>query len=356
MSDILNKYPHRRLNILTGEWILVSPERLKRPWLGKVETSTEISYPEYDPNCYMCPGNTRASGNVNPNYKRTFVFDNDFPALIPNRPTTVNFNKNDLLHAYAEQGICRVVCYSPKHNLTLAEMNTSDILTVINIWSKQYIELGKNDFINYVLIFENKGEIMGTSNPHPHCQIWAENSIPNEPKKEIENMRNYFSKKKSCILCDYLELELKLKERIVYENENFIALLPFWAIWPYETMIIPKQHVQCLPDLNSKMKNDFADILKKLLVKYDNLFQIPFPYSAGIHQKPTDGNKYDEFHMHMHFYPPLLRSAQIRKFMVGYEMFGNPQRDITPEESAEKLKNSPEIHYKKLQQNKLMQP
>jgi UDPglucose--hexose-1-phosphate uridylyltransferase len=348
MNEIFTKYPHRRLNILTGEWILVSPGRLKRPWLGKTESSSQTPIPEYDPNCYMCPGNIRASGVANPNYKRTFVFDNDFPALLPNTPDKSNFNGNDLLHAHTEQGICRVVCFSPKHNLTLAEMDITEISFVIDTWIEQYIDLGKKEFINYVLIFENKGEIMGTSNPHPHCQIWAEKSIPVEPQKEIKNMQNYFDKKKKCILCDYLTLELNLKERIVCENDDFLTLVPFWSIWPYETMILPKDHLGSLTELNSKSKFNFADILKRTLVKYDNLFNIPFPYSAGIHQKPTDGISYEEFHLHMHFYPPLLRSDKIRKFMVGYEMFGNPQRDITPEESAEKLKNLPEIHYKEL--------
>ena len=344
--QILQKYPHRRLNILTGEWILVSPGRLKRPWLGKIEQIERKSPPEYDPNCYMCPGNKRASGEINPDYKTTFVFNNDFPALHPDIPDIYLRLDNDLLIAHTEQGICRVLCYSPKHNLTLSEMEEDEIVNVINAWIEEYMDLLKLSFINYVLIFENKGELMGTSNPHPHCQIWAEKTIPVEPKKEFENSLNYFLKNKKCIICDYVNLELNLRERIVCENPDFVALVPFWAIWPFEVILIPKRHLNSLPEMEQSEVKNFAKILKNILVKYDNLFEISFPYSFGIHQKPK--NKYDEFHFHAHFYPPLLRSANIRKFMVGYEMFANPQRDITPEQAAEKLRNLAEIHYKKL--------
>lgn len=331
------KHPHRRFNILTGEWMLVSPHRSKRPWQGKTEIVLTDKKPDYDSKCYLCPGNKRAGKAQNPRYKETFVFDNDFSALIPE--ISVVEMHEDLLKAKSEPGICRVVCFSPKHNLTLADMSNNEIRKIIDVWTKEYEELGKREYINYVQIFENKGEIMGCSNPHPHGQIWAQNSIPVEPLKETEQMYKYMRINNRCLLCDYLKLEMNKRERIVAENEDFIVLVPFWAAWPFETLIISRRHLRNLSEMGEGEKNSFAEILKNITTKYDKLFNISFPYSAGIHQSPTDGNAHSEWHFHYHFYPPLLRSADIKKFMVGYEMLGNPQRDITAEFSAERLRN-----------------
>ncbi len=340
-----NNYPHRRKNILTGEWILVSPHRSQRPWQGEIAEQENQIRPSYDPECYLCPGNKRANGEVNPNYENTFVFTNDYSALIEDVPAK-KVNRKNLLIAKNEKGICRVVNFSPKHNLTLAEMNVDGIENVITTWQDEFKNLSSNKNINYVQIFENKGAMMGNSNPHPHCQIWAQESIPFEPQKELKQFQKYYSKNKKSLLSDYLKLELKQKERIVYENDSFAAVVPFWAIWPYETLIISKRKIANLLQLKEEEKKDFAKVISVITIKYDNLFNISFPYSAGIHQAPTDGNKYPEWHFHMHFYPPLLRSASIKKFMVGYEMLAEPQRDFTPEASAAILKNLSVKHYK----------
>ncbi len=340
----LNDIPHRRKNILTGEWVQVSPHRTKRPWQGKTENTQNNKGIDYDPGCYLCPGNKRASGEVNPNYSDQFVFVNDYSPLIPIEKN-VNENINDLLIANSEEGICKVICFSPKHNLTLPEMEIEDIENVIKVWKQQYEELGSKEEINYVQIFENKGELMGCSNPHPHGQIWAQNSIPSEPAKETISFENYFEINGVSVLSDYLALELELKERLVYENQAFVVLVPYWATWPYETMIIPRKQLKSLLEFNNEIIYSFADAIKVLTIKYDNLFNVSFPYSAGIHQMPTDNREYNGWHLHMHFYPPLLRSATIKKFMVGYEMLANPQRDITPERAAEILKSLSKIHY-----------
>ena len=342
----LNNYSHRRKNILTGEWVLVSPHRMKRPWQGEIFEPSGEQRHEYDPDCYLCPGNKRANGEVNPSYESTFVFANDFPALQKEVPA-LNFNRNDLLVSKSESGICKVLNFSPRHDLTLAEMELSEIEKIITAWQSEFAELGSNPQINYVQIFENKGALMGNSNPHPHCQIWAQKNIPLEPMKELKSFGKYFLKNKKSLLTEYLKLELKLDERIVYENSTFVALVPFWAVWPFETIIVSKRKIPSILNFSAKEKTDFASALKILLVKYDNLFKTSFPYSAGFHQAPTDGKKHPEWHFHMHFYPPLLRSASIKKFMVGYEMLAEPQRDFTPEFSAAVLKNLPEIHYKK---------
>lgn len=340
-----NSYSHRRKNILTGEWVLVSPHRTNRPWQGEVSEVVEENRPAYDPACYLCPGNKRANGEINPDYKSTFVFTNDFPALQKNIPTAAA-NRNDLLVTKSEKGICRVVNFSPRHDLTLAEMNVTEIESVIQAWQNEFANLGSEPDIKYVQIFENKGTLMGNSNPHPHCQIWAQQSIPNEPKKELQSFRKYFAKKKRSLLADYLKLEIKLNERIVFENPSFVVLVPFWAIWPFETILISKRKVSSVLQLTKKEKKDFAAALKIILVKYDNLFSTSFPYSSGLHQAPTDGKNYPEWHFHMHFYPPLLRSSSIKKFMVGYEMLAEPQRDLTPEISAMMLRKLPSTHYK----------
>ena len=334
----LNSFPHRRKNILTGEWILVSPHRTKRPWQGEVYSDKQEKRPKYDPGCYLCPGNKRANGEVNPDYKSTFVFTNDFPALLEDVKKK-EVRLKDLLIAKSEKGICRVVNFSPRHDLTLADMKENDIEKVIEVWKSEYENLGSISGINNVQIFENKGAMMGNSNPHPHCQIWAQSSIPMEISKETKNFKKYFAQYKRSVLSDYLKLEINLGERIVYTNSSFVVVVPFWAVWPFETMIIPKRKIVNVLQLTSKEKKDFAIALKVTTSKYDNMFQTSFPYSSGIHQAPTDGKEHEEWHMHMHFYPPLLRSASIKKFMVGYEMLAEPQRDLTPEQCAKILRD-----------------
>ncbi len=335
MNQHFDTTPHKRYNILTGEWVLVSPHRTKRPWQGKKEATNDSVKIAHDPNCYLCATNTRINGEVNPDYKNTFVFPNDFGAILPD---SEEFNyKNGLLKAESETGICRVICFSPNHSETLPDMEISAIEKVIEVWQEQYKELGNNAAINHVQIFENKGAIMGCSNPHPHGQIWAQQSIPNEVIKKTEKQLEYFSKNNKSLLADYLEQELQLNERVIFENNTFVSLVPFWAVWPYEVMILPKRQIQHIELLTSKEKADFAEQIKIVTQKYDRLFDTSFPYSAGIHQSPTD-KEYPEWHFHMSFYPPLLRSATVKKFMVGYEMFGMPQRDITAEIAAKSLR------------------
>ncbi len=339
----MNENPHRRYNILTGEWVLVSPHRTKRPWQGKTEVSNTIKRKSYDKDCYLCPGNTRANGSSNPKYTKPHSFVNDFSALL------VDIEQKDyndgLLKGKSERGICKVVCFSSDHSLTLPLMAVEDIQDVIFLWKKEYQELGKLSYINHVQIFENKGDVMGCSNPHPHGQIWAQESIPEEVLKKTHQFSDFWKDNNKSLLQEYLEKELELNERIILENEHFVALIPYWAIWPYETMILPKKHFKNISELNNDEIQSFAAIVKKLTTKYDNLFNTSFPYSAGIHQAPTDGQEHPEWHFHMSFYPPLLRSSTIKKFMVGYEMFADPQRDITAELAAITLKSLPEIHY-----------
>jgi UDPglucose--hexose-1-phosphate uridylyltransferase len=336
---------HRRKNILTGEWVLVSPHRTKRPWQGMQEQAKELKTLKYDPNCYLCPGNTRANNEINPDYKNTYSFINDFSAILDVK--TENF-KDNLLEAHTESGICKVLCYSPNHSLTMPQMDESEIVSIIKLWQKEYKDLGSIENINNIQIFENKGESMGCSNPHPHGQIWAQKSIPTEILKKQNNFKKFYENNNQSMLLAYIKKELELKERIIYENESFVALVPFWAVWPYESMVITKNHRKSILELNEKEVTDYANILKILTTKYDNLFQTSFPYSTGIHQAPTNNEQNKEWHMHMSFYPPLLRSASIKKFMVGYEMFGEPQRDITPEQAAESLRNCSNTHFSKV--------
>jgi UDPglucose--hexose-1-phosphate uridylyltransferase len=334
----LAEHPHRRYNPLTGEWVLVSPHRSKRPWQGQQEEQACDTRPEYDPTCYLCPTNTRANGEQNPGYTSTYVFDNDFGALQADVPEGA-FVVGDLIRAVSERGICRVICFSPRHDLTLAKMEVADIRKVVDLWQREYAELGSRDFINYVQIFENKGSIMGCSNPHPHGQIWAQSTVPVEPAKETAQQAQYFSQHGRSLLADYLQLELERGERVVVENEHFVALVPFWAVWPFETIVISKRHFQHIGQMSDAEKDGFSQVLQALTATYDRVFGVSFPYSSGIHQSPTDGQEHLGWHFHMHFYPPLLRSASVKKFMVGYEMMGNPQRDITPEAAAKLLRD-----------------
>ena len=333
----LQDYSHKRFNILTGEWVLVSPHRAKRPWQGQNEEISTEKRPEHDESCYLCARNTRISGDVNPDYKDVFVFTNDFAALQKDSPT---FNVNDgLFQAKSETGICKVICFSPDHSKSLAEMEVEDIAKVVKAWQEEYTELGNNDMINYVQIFENKGAVMGCSNPHPHGQIWSQSTLPNEVDKKDKHQKAYFDKNKTSLLGDYLQQELKAKERIIFENEDFVVLIPFWAVWPFEAMIAPKKVKKNILELSDVEAKNYAEAISVITKAYDKLFNTSFPYSSGIHQAPTNGEANEHWHFHMSFYPPLLRSATVKKFMVGYEMFGSPQRDITAEIAAKRLKD-----------------
>lgn len=336
MNSDLQNYSHKRYNSLTGEWVLVSPHRAKRPWQGQEEEISPEVRPVHDPSCYLCAGNTRASGDINPDYKDVFVFVNDFSAL---QDDSEIFNIDEgLIKAESEQGICKVICFSPDHSKSLAQMTIKEIQKVIYAWQEEYVSLGKLKNINYVQIFENKGAIMGCSNPHPHGQIWSQSSLPNEVFKKDKQQYDYFKLNKKTLLEDYLKQELKIRERIIFENRAFVVLTPFWAIWPYEVMIIPKNPQKSINELRIEETILFAEAISVVTKIYDKLFNCSFPYSSGIHQAPTNLENNDHWHWHMSFYPPLLRSATVKKFMVGYEMFASPQRDITPETAATILK------------------
>ncbi|MFD0990979.1 UDP-glucose--hexose-1-phosphate uridylyltransferase [Mariniflexile jejuense] len=336
MTTDIQDYSHKRYNILTGEWVLVSPHRAKRPWQGQNETVSNEVRPSYDVNCYLCAGNTRINGEVNPDYKNAFVFTNDFAAL---QKDSKSFQVNDgLLQAQSETGICKVICFSPDHSKSLADMNVASIQKVVETWQSEYKTIGKNSAINYVQIFENKGAVMGCSNPHPHGQIWSQSTLPNEVEKKDIHQINFFNKNKTSLLGDYLKQELEKQERIIFENDSFVVLIPFWAIWPFEAMIAPKKHQKDILGMNEQETIGFAEAISVLTKAYDKLFNTSFPYSSGIHQAPTNDEANTHWHWHMSFYPPLLRSATVKKFMVGYEMFGSPQRDITAEIAAQQLK------------------
>ncbi|MGH6922714.1 MAG: UDP-glucose--hexose-1-phosphate uridylyltransferase [Propylenella sp.] len=342
--SILQETSHRRLNPLTREWTLVSPHRTRRPWQGAIEKPAGPPPPSYDPDCYLCPGNRRAHDAINPRYAHTFVFDNDFPALEADAggPT---LDRDGLIVAEAEPGICRVVCFSPRHDLTLARMTIEDIGRVVDVWAEQSTALGAMEGISAVQVFENRGAMMGASNPHPHCQIWATKNLPNETVKELASQVDHKRRHGSCLLCDCIQLEREAGERIVFENEYFTVLVPFWAFWPFETMLVPRRHVGALDELTADERISLADALSRIATRYDNLFETSFPYSMGFHQKPTDGESHPAWHLHAHFYPPLLRSAKVRKFMVGFELLGTPQRDITAESAAARLREVSAVHY-----------
>ncbi len=344
------EHPHRRYNPLTDQWIKVSPHRTKRPWQGQLEDAANTDTPSYDPSCYLCPGNSRAGEVRNPNYETTFAFDNDFAALLPGTPGGIDVKEGPqgLLRAKSERGKCRVICFSPRHDLTTARMSLEEILHVVNLWTDEYRMLGNTDYISYVQIFENRGEAMGASNPHPHGQIWSDELIPDIPLKELILQEQYFLQHGSGMLLDYLNYELEQGTRIVYTNESWAVLVPYWAVWPYEVLVLPKrQAAASLLDLTHSEKMDLAEAQRNICIRYDNLFLIPFPYSMGIHQAPTGERTFKGTHMHIHYYPPLLRSASVKKFMVGYELMAMAQRDITPEQSAEQLRSLSDIHYSK---------
>ncbi len=340
----IKQHTHKRLNILTGEWILVSPHRTKRPWQGKVETVNKIQQPAYDDTCYLCPGNKRSEGEVNPVYTTAFAFTNDYASLLEDTPEG-SLNEQDLLKAESEKGICRVICFSPLHHLTLPQMQQTDIVKVIELWQQEFKTLAAKPWIKYIQIFENKGGIMGCSNPHPHGQIWSQGNVPEELLKETIQQKKYFDTHNESLLSAYLTIELEKQERIVFSNGHFVVLVPFWAVWPYETIIISRRQVQNILEFTPDENRALAEALQQLTIRYDNLFEISFPYSAGMHQAPVNNGEHKEWHWHMHFYPPLLRSATVKKFMVGYEMLASPQRDITAEWAAERLREMPGVHY-----------
>jgi UDPglucose--hexose-1-phosphate uridylyltransferase len=336
-------HPHRRLNPLTGEYILVSPHRTKRPWQGRQEKLPDAGRPEYDPTCYLCPGNIRANGEHNPAYTSTYVFTNDFAALLTDTPPAPPPD-NQLMVVQSTRGTNRVICFSPRHDLTLPEMSVKDIRHVVNVWSEQVTELGAQ--YPWVQVFENKGEAMGASNPHPHGQIWACDWLPNEIATENRHQKAYYNAHKIPLLVDYARMETQKRERIVVDNQHWLAVVPFWAVWPFEVLLLPRRHVLRLPDLTGTERDALADILKRLLTRYDNLFETSFPYSMGWHGAPFGDDDYSHWQLHAHFYPPLLRSATVRKWMVGFEMLAEAQRDITPEQAAERLRGLSEVHYK----------
>jgi UDPglucose--hexose-1-phosphate uridylyltransferase len=345
------EHPHRRRNPLTGDWVLVSPHRTRRPWLGQMEPPPQEVRPAHDPQCYLCPGNRRAGGVRNPDYRSTFVFTNDFAALLPDTPDE-SAAGHPLLQAEGERGTSRVICFSPRHDLHLARMSPEEIRPVVDVWAAQVEELGQH--YRWVQLFENRGEAMGASNPHPHGQVWAGSALPNEASKEERAQRDYLFTHGAPLLVDYASLEAERGERVVVENQDWLVVVPYWAVWPFEALLLPRRHVLRLTDLSEAERDSLARILKRLLTRYDNLFETSFPYSMGWHGAPTgapsgaptDGGDYPGWQLHAHYYPPLLRSATVRKFIVGYEMLAEVQRDLTPEQAAERLRGLSDVHYR----------
>lgn len=333
--------PHRRFDPLTNRWVLVSPNRTDRPWQGRQESGTQQQRLSYDPDCYLCPGNERAAGDRNPAYETTFAFPNDFPSLRPDT-TLDSWQPSAVLRAESQQGICRVLCFDPRHDLTLARMSVDQIRAVVDMWVRQVEELSPR--FDWVQVFENRGEEMGASNPHPHGQLWAMSSLPDEPALEDARQRWWHGELDRPLLTAYGEQESG-GERVVVENDDWLAVVPFWAVWPFEILLLPRRHVRRLPELEGRERDALADVLRRLLVRYDNLFETPFPYSMGWHGAPGTGGDDDHWQLHAHFYPPLLRSATVRKFMVGFEMLGEAQRDLTAEEAASRLRAVPAQHY-----------
>lgn len=334
--------PHRRLNLLTGEWVLVSPQRMDRPWQGQVEPAASTAQASYDAGCYLCPRNQRAHGTRNPDYQQTYVFTNDFPAVLPD--AAAPDKAGELLHAEGIRGTCRVICFSPRHDLTLAELSAPELRVVIDAWAAQTSELGER--YRWVQVFENKGELMGCSNPHPHGQIWALDELPTEAQKEAAQQLQYHERTGRVLLLDYTQEEIARSERVVVDNEHWLAVVPFWATWPFEILLLPRHHVLRLPDLSAEQRAALATIMQQVLVRYDNLFATSFPYSMGWHGAPYGAGEHGYWQLHAHFYPPLLRSATVRKFMVGFEMLGEAQRDLTPEQAAAQLRALSDVHYR----------
>jgi UDPglucose--hexose-1-phosphate uridylyltransferase len=338
---LIQDRPHRRYNPMTGEWVLVSPHRTQRPWQGKVEAVVDAPRRAFDPGCYLCPGNSRANGQSNPPYTGVYVFDNDFSALLPDAPCSAS-GDHPFVRQEAVKGLCRVLCFSPRHDLTLALMSEEEVRRVIDLWAEQAEELGRR--FPWVQIFENRGDIMGCSNAHPHGQVWAGSALPNEPAKEDAHQRLYHEEHKSNLLLDYLDWEATERTRVVVENRHWVALVPLWAVWPFETMLMPRRHVVQLQELDADERESLAEILKRLLTRYDNLFHCSFPYTMGWHGAPALRGDGSHWQLHAHFYPPLLRSATVKKYMVGYEMLAEPQRDLTPEAAAARLQSLSEEH------------
>jgi len=360
--------PHRRWNPLRQSWVMVSPHRTQRPWQGEVGAKSLPGGVPYDPECYLCPGNQRAGGAKNPQYESVFGFVNDYAALLPEPlpPPPASPGATDLddpvisplLKAEPVRGLCRVLCFHPDHSLTLARMSNDEIRRVVDAWVGEFQALAALEWVQYVQIFENRGAMMGASNPHPHGQLWATGFVPDEPALETRTQREYLAEKGCCMLCDYLATERASGERILFENEHFTALVPWWAVWPFEGMLLSRRHLGSLPELTMAERDSLADALKRLTTRYDNLFETSFPYTMGLHQAPVNDavssvagahsptqNGHPEWHFHAHFYPPLLRSATVRKFMVGFEMLAMPQRDITPELAAQRLREQGEEHF-----------
>ena len=339
------QYPHRRWNPLRQAWVMVSPHRTQRPCQGEVGQKTLPSTVTYDLKCYLCPGNKRAGGGTNPRYDSIFTFVNDYAALLPDLPAVTDAPASSLLISEGARGLCKVLCFHPDHSLTLARMTTAEIRKVVDAWIHEYAELGGLDWIKYVQIFENRGAMMGASNPHPHGQIWSTGFVPDEPAAETVAQREHLAKTGHCLLCDYLAAEDGEGERVIFENDHFTVLVPWWATWPFEALVVSRRHIGAMPDFNADERDGLADALRRMATRFDNLFETSFPYTMGFHQAPTDGSAHPEWHFHAHFYPPLLRSATVRKFMVGFEMLGMPQRDITPEIAAERLRECSEEHF-----------
>jgi len=346
----MSAYPHRRFNPLRQEWVLVSPQRNDRPWQGQVDAAPRAAVARHDPLCYLCPGNARARGVRNPDYAATFAFDNDYPALDASlsrrsgEAAEADRNPDDLFKNESARGLCRVICFSPRHDLTLSQMDAAAVRTVVDVWVDECAAAAAQPWVKYALVFENRGEMMGASNPHPHCQLWATEQVPNEPVRERQAFAAYAGAHGgACLLCEYLSRELDVRERIVCENDRFAAVVPYWAVWPFETLVISRRHAPSLAALDPRERDALADVLRRLTVQYDAVFDAPFPYSMGFHQAPVnDGasGSAEAWHLHAHFYPPLLRSATIRKFMVGFELLGSPQRDLTPEDAAALLREA----------------